>query len=234
MVFGLSVINRVCNNRQDFESVRTDLSPALKLSLRFFVFSLLLYAFLPSPSFADEDVRATIETSKGVIEVDLFEDKTPITVANFVNLATRGYYDGIKIHRVVSNFVIQTGDPLGTGRGGPGYKFEDEIVSGLSHSGPGILSMANSGPRTNGSQFFITRYDDKSRKYRAPKHLDGRHTVFGKVLSGQDVVDSIVQGDTMLKVEISGDWKDLLQKENERVSAWNKILDNNYPAKRGS
>lgn len=139
--------------------------------------------------------RATIETDKGTIEVDLFAEAAPKTVNNFVFLAREGFYDGVTFHRVIPNFMIQGGDPTGTGRGGPGYKFGDEFQNNPHRHETGSLSMANAGPNTNGSQFFITH---------APQpHLDGRHTVFGKVTSGQDVVDAIRQGDAMTSVTIS-------------------------------
>lgn len=137
---------------------------------------------------------ATIETSKGVIRLELHDDKTPKTVANFEKLAGDGFYDGLKFHRVLADFMIQTGCPKGTGTGGPGYTFEDEFHADLKHTGPGILSMANAGPNTNGSQFFITHV--------ATPWLDGKHSVFGRVIEGQDVVDSIAQGDKMTKVTI--------------------------------
>jgi peptidyl-prolyl cis-trans isomerase B (cyclophilin B) len=138
---------------------------------------------------------ATIETNKGSIRLQLEDEKVPKTVANFEKLAKQGFYNGLKFHRVIADFMIQTGCPQGTGTGGPGYKFEDELHKELKHSGPGVLSMANSGPNTNGSQFFITHV--------ATPWLDGKHSVFGRVLSGQDVVDSIQQGDKMLKVSVS-------------------------------
>ncbi len=138
---------------------------------------------------------ATINTNKGNIRIQLHDDKTPKTVANFEKLATDGFYDGLKFHRVIADFMVQGGCPQGTGTGGPGYKFEDEFHPELTHSGPGILSMANSGPNSNGSQFFITHV--------ATPWLDGKHSVFGKVLEGQDVVDSIAQGDVMESVTIA-------------------------------
>lgn len=138
---------------------------------------------------------ATIETSRGNIVLELHAEQAPNTVANFEKLANDGFYDGLKFHRVISDFMIQTGCPQGTGTGGPGYKFEDEFHADLKHDGPGVLSMANAGPNTNGSQFFITHVP-------CP-HLDGRHSVFGRVLEGQDVVDTIAQGDTMEKVTIA-------------------------------
>lgn len=134
----------------------------------------------------DSITVAVIQTNMGTIELELFADKTPKTVENFVGLANKGYYDGVIFHRVIDNFMIQGGDPTGTGRGGQslwGGRFEDEIVPELKHSGAGILSMANAGPNTNGSQFFIT--------LKATPWLDGRHTVFGKVIKGLDVVQAI-------------------------------------------
>ncbi|QDU87435.1 putative peptidyl-prolyl cis-trans isomerase [Pirellulimonas nuda] len=139
---------------------------------------------------------ATFTTPQGEIRVELFEDKTPKTVANFEKLAGEGFYDGLKFHRVIEDFMIQGGCPKGTGTGDPGYKFEDEFHADLKHDKPGILSMANSGPNTNGSQFFITHVP-------CP-WLDGKHTVFGAVLGdGQAVVDAIKQGDKMEKVTVT-------------------------------
>ena len=138
---------------------------------------------------------ATFDTDKGVIRIELFDDKTPNTVANFEKLCEKNFYDGLTFHRVIPDFMIQGGCPEGTGTGGPGYKFEDEFHPDLKHDGPGILSMANAGPNTNGSQFFIT--------HGATPHLNGKHSVFGKVIEGQDVVDAIAQGDKMNKVSIS-------------------------------
>jgi len=138
---------------------------------------------------------ATIKTTRGTIKIKLHADKTPRTVDNFVTLANKGFYNGLKFHRVIADFMIQTGCPEGTGRGGPGYKFKDEFHPDLKHDGPGVLSMANAGPNTNGSQFFITHVP-------CP-HLDGKHSVFGRVLEGQDVVNAIRQGDKMESVTIS-------------------------------
>ncbi len=138
---------------------------------------------------------ATIKTKKGDIRIQLHDDKAPRTVANFEKLANEGFYNGLKFHRVIKDFMIQGGCPKGTGTGGPGYTFEDEFHPDLKHDGPGVLSMANAGPDTNGSQFFIT--------HAAQPHLDRRHSVFGQVIEGQDVVDRIAQGDVMEQVTIA-------------------------------
>ncbi len=138
---------------------------------------------------------ATITTKRGPIKLELFEDKAPDTCANFEKLAGDGFYDGLTFHRVIKDFMIQAGCPRGTGTGGPGYTFPDEFHPDLKHDGPGILSMANAGPNTNGSQFFITHVQTP--------WLDGKHSVFGRVIEGLDVVESIQQEDVMEKVEIS-------------------------------
>lgn len=139
--------------------------------------------------------QVTMETSAGTIELELYPEHAPKTVNNFVFLAKEGYYDGLTFHRVISDFMIQGGDPTGTGRGGPGYKFEDETRGNPLKHDTGVISMANAGPNTNGSQFFIT--------HSPQPHLNGRHTVFGKVTKGQDVVDAIRQGDKMSKVTVT-------------------------------
>ena len=144
---------------------------------------------------ADKTYSATIATPRGTIEIDLHPAHAPKTVNNFVTLARDGFYDGLTFHRVIPNFMVQGGDPTGTGMGGPGYTFEDETKGNpLTHE-RGVISMANAGPNTNGSQFFIT--------HGPQPHLNGRHTVFGTVVEGQDVVDAIRQGDTMDSVTIS-------------------------------
>ncbi len=171
----------------------------------------------------EKKLYAVIDTERGKIKLELFADKTPMTVANFANLAQRGFYDGLKFHRVINDFMIQGGDPQGTGAGGPGYEFADEFDKTLKHSSAGILSMANAGPGTNGSQFFIT--------HKATPWLDGKHTVFGKVVEGQDVVNKIKGGDKMTSVTIDGDTKDLFEKQKDKLEAWNKVLDKKYPAK---
>ncbi|MDH4132346.1 MAG: peptidylprolyl isomerase [Gemmatimonadota bacterium] len=143
----------------------------------------------------DRSYRISIETDKGTIELELFPQHAPKTVNNFVFLAQDGFYDGVTFHRVISNFMIQGGDPTGSGRGGPGYRFEDEFNGNPLRHERGVISMANAGPGTNGSQFFIT--------HGPQPHLDGKHTVFGKVTKGIDVVDAIEQGDTMVKVTVT-------------------------------
>ncbi|HPH55174.1 MAG TPA: peptidylprolyl isomerase [Smithella sp.] len=169
------------------------------------------------------DLKAVIETSKGTINLKLFADQTPVTVGNFVNLARRGYYDGLKFHRVIPDFMIQGGCPFRDGRGGPGYRFQDEFVKELRHNKSGILSMANAGPQTNGSQFFITHVDTP--------WLDDKHTVFGEVVSDADqaVVNKIAQGDKIISVKIEGDVAPLLEKIKPALDKWNTALDENFP-----
>jgi len=163
-----------------------------------------------------KDVNIVISTTKGDIELALYPSKAPVTVANFLNLINRGYYKGISFHRVIPDFMIQGGDPTGTGMGGPGYSFEDEFSPDLKHDGPGVLSMANAGPGTNGSQFFITHVPTD--------WLNGKHTVFGKVTEGQSVVDSIKQGDTISGITIEDNADDLFAEQADRIAAWNKAL----------
>ena len=158
---------------------------------------------------------ANFDTSRGLIKVELYADKAPLTVANFVNLIKHGFYDGLAFHRVIADFMVQGGCPEGSGRGGPGYRFEDETKNGVRHE-RGVLSMANAGPNTNGSQFFITHIKTD--------WLDGKHTVFGKVLEGLDVVDAIQQGDAINKITLEGDTDAVLAAKADRVAEWNKIL----------
>jgi peptidyl-prolyl cis-trans isomerase B (cyclophilin B) len=162
-------------------------------------------------------MEAHLKTTKGNIVVDLLPEEAPVTVASFVNLAQRGYYDGISFHRVIADFMIQGGDPTGTGRGGPGYRFEDEFGSGRKFDRAGILAMANAGPRTNGSQFFITHVPTP--------HLNNKHTIFGLVREGQDIVDSVQQGDTLESLEINGDASTLLEAQKQCVAEWNRALE---------
>lgn len=160
---------------------------------------------------------ATFDTDRGPIQVELFADKAPLTVANFVNLAKRGFYDGLNFHRVIADFMIQGGCPEGSGRGGPGYRFEDETTNGVRHE-RGVLSMANAGPNTNGSQFFITHV--------ATPWLDGKHTVFGKVLGADDqkVVDAVRGGDAIESIVIEGDTAALFDAQKANLDKWNAVL----------
>ena len=167
---------------------------------------------------SSNEILAEVNTSKGVINLRLYPQHAPVTVANFVNLARRGFYDNLNFHRVIDNFMIQGGCPLGSGTGGPGYRFEDECTQELRHNEPGKLSMANAGPGTNGSQFFITHVETP--------WLDGKHTVFGSVMSSDDqaVVNSIAGGDAIVSITITGG-DELLTQQADRVSEWNAKLD---------
>ncbi len=170
-----------------------------------------------------KDIIAIMKTNKGTLKIKLFWEKTPVTCGNFVNLIQRGYYNGLNFHRVIPDFMVQGGCPDGMGTGGPGYNFEDEFDSKLKHDSAGILSMANSGPGTNGSQFFITHLETP--------WLDNNHTVFGKVLSPDDksVIDSIEGNDKIESIAIEGDPKELLGKVENRIIEWNKVLDKKFP-----
>ncbi len=163
-------------------------------------------------------MKANIHTNRGIINLELYPDKAPLTVASFANLSNRGYYDNLTFHRVIDNFMVQGGCPLGTGTGNPGYEFKDEFDPNLKHDKAGILSMANSGPGTNGSQFFIT--------HLPTPWLDNKHTVFGCVTDeeSQNIVNLIEQSDTILKIEIDGNLPD--NKEvSETIEIWNDLLD---------
>lgn len=167
------------------------------------------------------ELVAVVKTTKGTIRLRLFPDDAPLTVLNFVNLAKRAYYDGLKFHRVIADFMVQGGDPTGTGTSGPGYQFKDEFSPRLRHDGPGVMSMANSGPDSNGSQFFIT--------HKETSWLDRKHSVFGKVIAGQEAVDAIKQGDVMTSVTIEGDASALFEKHDKQLAKWNKTLDEKFP-----
>jgi peptidyl-prolyl cis-trans isomerase B (cyclophilin B) len=162
------------------------------------------------------DIRIKIRTDKGDIELTLLASKTPITVTNFLNLASKKYYDGIKFHRVIADFMIQGGDPTGTGRGGPGYQFEDEFLPELKFDKAGLLAMANAGPRTNGSQFFIT--------HGPTPHLNNKHTIFGVTTNGQKVIDAIAQGDKITGIEILDPADELFAAQADRIAKWNATL----------
>jgi peptidyl-prolyl cis-trans isomerase B (cyclophilin B) len=164
------------------------------------------------------ELYAVIRTNRGTMEFLLYRQVAPLTVTSFVNLATRGFYDGLKFHRVIEGFMAQGGDPKGNGSGGPGYEFEDEIALRLNQEG--ILAMANSGPNSNGSQFFIT--------FAAAPHLNGAHTVFGLVQSGRDVVRELRVNDTIESITIIGDAKKFLERRKDQVYQWNRTLDFNF------
>jgi len=163
---------------------------------------------------------ALMETSKGPIRFRLFDTLAPVTVANFANLVKHGYYDGLSFHRVIPNFMVQGGCPQGSGTGGPGYRFEDECSPQARHDAPGKLSMANAGPGTNGSQFFITHVETG--------WLDGKHTVFGELVDADDqaVIDAIAMGDTIEKVTVEG-VDAVLEQQSDRIAEWNRSLDAN-------
>lgn len=179
----------------------------------------VLTGLLGFASQAQAQLSAVIATEKGDITLRLRPDAAPTSVANFVNLAERGFYDGLLFHRVESRFMIQGGDPEGTGRGGPGYRFAGE--TNLRHNRPGILSMANAGPGTEGSQFFVTHVPTP--------HLDGLHSVFGVVTGGMDVVNAIRRGDLIKSIEIRGDYSRLFQQKAQQLAEWNAVLDEQFP-----
>ncbi|BBM55426.1 peptidyl-prolyl isomerase [Leptotrichia wadei] len=195
-----------------------------KVSLLMLSFLMIMMAGVISYS-REYKMKVKIMTEKGDININLLPEKSPVTVANFVNLAKKGYYDGLKFHRVIDNFMAQGGDPTGTGAGGPGYRFEDEVNNGLNFSKAGKLAMANAGPGTNGSQFFITTVPTE--------WLNGNHTIFGEVVSDDDlkVVKKLSNGDVMKKVVVEGDVDAFLKTQKNRVDSWNKTLKQNFPNK---
>ena len=163
-------------------------------------------------------LTATINTTKGTIRLTLSPDKAPLTVLNFVNLSKKGFYDGLTFHRVIPDFMVQGGCPMGSGMGGPGYKFKDEFSPDLKHDKPGILSMANAGPNTNGSQFFITHVPTG--------WLDNKHAVFGEVVDATDqkIVNATVAGDKITSVTIEGDDSQLTEQYKDQLDKWNGAL----------
>ena len=176
------------------------------------------------------EIRIILHTSKGDIDATLHPDKAPVTAANFLNLAHRKFYDGLSFHRVVPRFVIQGGDPLGTGSGGPGYRFENEIHGGLSHQQVGVLAMANAGVNTNGSQFYIT-IDDLH-----PGHiemLDRNYTIFGEVTHGLEVAKKIVQGDRITSIDVLESTNALFTDQKARLTEWNSVLDRKFGRRLG-
>jgi len=197
--------------------------PAKKMKILIvliFAFLLPVYGYAQAVSEKDpNELYAVIETNSGTLEFLLYRQVAPITVSSFVNLATRGFYDGMIFHRVINDFMAQGGDPKANGSGGPGYAFEDEIR--LRHNQMGILAMANAGPDSNGSQFFIS--------HQATPHLNGLHTVFGLIHSGRELIRSIRVGDTINSITIEGDAKALLERNVDRVYGWNQSLDLLFP-----
>ncbi len=195
-----------------------------KISLLMLSFLMVMMTGVISYS-KEYKMKVKIMTEKGDININLLPEKSPVTVANFVNLAKKGYYDGLKFHRVIDNFMAQGGDPTGTGAGGPGYQFEDEVDNGLNFSKAGKLAMANAGPGTNGSQFFITTVPTE--------WLNGHHTIFGEIVSDNDlkVLKKLTNGDIMKKVVVEGDVDAFLKTQKNRVDSWNKTLKQNFPNK---
>jgi peptidyl-prolyl cis-trans isomerase B (cyclophilin B) len=198
---------------------KTDIEKAVmsKTSILLAALALAITALPAQSEKSMKDIRIIVKTDKGDIEGVLYPSKAPVTVANFLNLAKRGYYNDLKFHRVIPDFMVQGGDPTGTGSGGPGYRFEDECTPELKHDKPGIFSMANAGPGTNGSQFFITHVPTP--------WLDGKHTVFGSVTKGQDIVNAVAQGDKIKSIEILDPTDDLFKAQSKRLEEWNAILD---------
>jgi peptidyl-prolyl cis-trans isomerase B (cyclophilin B) len=171
------------------------------------------------------DIRIIVHTAKGDMEATLFPSKAPVTTANFLNLASRKFYDGLTFHRIVPRFVIQGGDPQGTGSGGPGYRFENEVHPSLSHLTVGSLAMANAGPNTNGSQFYVT-IDSLSPEH--VKMLDGSYSIFGQVTKGMEVATKIAKGDKIQAIEILDSTDELFAEQKKRLKDWNKILDQKF------
>ncbi len=190
--------------------------------MKLFLSLLSLFLFLaPNNAQAEKPaetkgIRIIINTTAGEIHGTLFHEQTPVTVTNFLNLAKQGYYDGLAFHRVIANFMIQGGDPTGSGNGGPGYTIQDEFAPNLSHSKAGIFSMANRGPNTGGSQFFIT--------HLPTQWLDQRHSIFGEVTKGQEVVDKIKKGDKIQSIQILDDVKALFASQAKNLQIWNDVL----------
>ncbi len=208
----LRKVNHFLNREIPLQGILSEFifTPLMKAILTIFAASLSL-------AVAEvKDINIVIKTDKGDIEGVIYASKTPMTAANFLNLAKKDYYDGLNFHRVIPNFMIQGGCPEGSGRGGPGYKFKDEIVKGLKHDTAGIFSMANAGPGTNGSQFFIT--------HNATPWLDGKHTVFGKVTKGQDVVNKIAKGDKIKDIEVVDSTDALFKDQEANLKKWNSKI----------
>jgi peptidyl-prolyl cis-trans isomerase B (cyclophilin B) len=212
------------------ECTRVDQFPAQSAFCKFFStqFPLGFASFAMEVEPMLKDIRIVIHTAKGDIEATTFPAKAPVTAANFLNLASRKFYDGLSFHRVVPRFVIQGGDPEGTGRGGPGYRFENEIHPSLSHVNVGALAMANAGAHTNGSQFYVTI---ASLSPEHVKMLDGSYSIFGQVTKGLDVITKIVQGDKIQSIDILDSTDELFAEQKARLNDWNKTLDQKFGKK---
>jgi peptidyl-prolyl cis-trans isomerase B (cyclophilin B) len=212
------------------ECTRVDQFPAQSAFCKFFStqFPLGFASFAMEVEPMLKDIRIVIHTAKGDIEATTFPAKAPVTAANFLNLASRKFYDGLSFHRVVPRFVIQGGDPEGTGRGGPGYRFENEIHPSLSHVNVGALAMANAGAHTNGSQFYVTI---ASLSPEHVKMLDGSYSIFGQVTNGLDVITKIVQGDKIQSIDILDSTDELFAEQKARLNDWNKTLDQKFGKK---
>lgn len=191
----------------------------MKTLFSFVYLTVLTLASMPLQTAQAEeikDIRVILKTSKGAIEATLYASKTPITVTNFLNLAEKKFYNGLTFHRVIPDFMIQGGDPLGTGTGNPGYSFTDEFIPSLRFNQAGLWAMANAGPGTNGSQFFITHVPTP--------HLNDRHTIFGETTKGQEVVNAIAKGDTIESIEILDDTKALFATQTAYLEKWNSVV----------
>lgn len=205
----------------------------MKRSIKFLLMLILVFSAFSCTSLKEiakreqaakyNDIRATFVTTQGDITFYLYPEAAPITVANFINLAQRGYYNNTKIHRAVENFVVQGGDPTGTGTGGPGYSIPDEYVEWLDFFQQGMLAMANAGPGTGGSQFFMTLYP--------ADWLNGKHTIFGEYVSDIDFerIKKLEVGDIVKEIKFSGDIDFFLSLHKDQIDEWNKILDKTYP-----
>ncbi|MBV8586345.1 MAG: peptidylprolyl isomerase [Verrucomicrobia bacterium] len=176
------------------------------------------------------DIRIVIHTAKGDLEVTLFAAKAPLTTANFLNLTVRKYFDGLTFHRVEPRFVIQGGDPLGTGTGGPGYRFKNEIDPSLTHETVGVIAMANAGPDTNGSQFYITLAPFPRQQVRA---LDGKYSIFGHLTQGLDVANKVRKGDKIESISVLDDPQPLFVEQKSQLEEWNKVLDSKFGSRLG-
>ena len=188
----------------------------MKFLLPLFFIAVATMPQMPAQTDSLKDIRVVMHTDKGDIEATLFPAKAPLAAANFLNLAQKKFYDGLTFHRVIPDFMIQGGDPDGSGMGGPGYKFADEFSPALRFDKAGVWAMANAGPTTNGSQFFITHVPTP--------HLNDKHTIFGQTTKGQDIVNVIQRGDKIKSIDILDDTKELFKAESAKLEEWNSKL----------